>query len=269
MSDDHSPQRLAPPSPTRRVILLGASNLARSFPTIISTARRTWPEPIEFMVAKGHGRSYGKETSVFGRKISGIFPCALWQDLHSRAKLPTTALVTDIGNDLLYGTMPQQLLEWVEACLDRLDHAGAATIVTLLPSESIEGLGERRFELYRRLLFAGSKLNLADAKRFVRQINERLIDISNSRKISVIPVSNEWYGLDPIHIRRRSERAAWPKLLAAWREANEPFSILRSSPWMIAYLATLAPLEWSRFGIARRTPQPCGRFFDGTTISLY
>jgi hypothetical protein len=139
----------------------------------------------------------------------------------------------------------------------------------LLPAESIERLGERRFELYRRLLFAGSKLTLADARRLVREINERLIQISNLRKISVIPASNEWYGFDPIHIRRRSERAAWSKLLAAWREAHEPFSVLRSSPWMIAYLATLSPLEWSRFGIARRTPQPSGRFFDGTTISLY
>jgi hypothetical protein len=269
MSDDQLPQCAAPAVPTRRVILLGASNLARSFPTIISTAREMWSEPIEFLVAKGHGRSYGQETSVFGRKISGIFPCALWRDLQARRALSTTALVTDIGNDLLYGTTPEVLLNWVEGCLDHLSEAGAVTIVTLLPAESIEQLGERRFQFFRRLLFARSKLTLADARRLVREINERLIEISNSRKISVIPVSNEWYGFDPIHIRRRSERAAWPKLLAAWREANEPFSILRSSPWMIAYLATLTPLEWSRFGIARRTPQPSGRFFDGTTISLY
>jgi hypothetical protein len=269
MNDDALPKRMSPPSPSRRIILLGASNVARSFPTIISTARKMWPEPIEFMVAKGHGRSYGQESSVLGRKISGIFPCALWQDLQARAKLPTAALVTDIGNDLLYGATPHQLLKWVEGCLDRLAEAGAVTIVTLLPVENIELLGERRFELFRRLLFARSKLTLTDARRLVREINERLIEIANSRKISAISVSNEWYGFDPIHIRRRSERAAWPRLLAAWREANEPFTILRSSPWMVAYLAALAPLEWSRFGIARRTPQPSGRFFDGTTISLY
>ena len=96
--------------PSRRVILLGASNLVLSFPTIVATARATWGEPIEFMAAMGHGRSYGKDTSVFGRKISGIFPCALWQDLQNRPPMPTTALVTDIGNDLLYGVTPDQLL---------------------------------------------------------------------------------------------------------------------------------------------------------------
>jgi hypothetical protein len=269
MNVDPTLERIVPIAPTRRVILIGASNVARSFPTIVSTVRRMWSEPIEFMVAKGHGRSYGQETSVFGRKISGIFPCALWRDLQSRAKLPTTALVTDIGNDLLYAATPEMLLKWVEGCLDHLAAAGATTIVTLLPAENIEQLGERRFHFFRRLLFARSKLTLAEARRLVREVNEQLIEFSNTRKIAVIPVSKEWYGFDPIHIRRRSERAAWPKLLAAWHEANQPLSLLRSSPWMIAYLATLTPLEWSRFGIARHTPQPCGRLFDGTTISLY
>src|SRR5882724_9649210 len=109
---------LNPVTPTRRVILLGASNLTRSFPRVIETVRRTWREPIEIMVAMGHGRSYGQDSVVLGRKISGIFPCALWRDLQNRAPLPTTALITDIGNDFLYGVTPDRLFEWVEGCFD-------------------------------------------------------------------------------------------------------------------------------------------------------
>ena len=144
-----------------------------------------------------------------GRKISGIFPCALWQDLQSRAKLPTTALITDIGNDILYGVTPDRLLNWVEQCLDRLAEAGAATVVTQMPVGSIERLGERRFQFFRRLLFPRSTLTLADAKRVVREINERLIALGETRKISVIPVSASWYGFDPIHLKRRMHREAW------------------------------------------------------------
>src|SRR5215207_2044158 len=110
-------------TPTRRVILLGASNLTRSFPTVVATLRQTWSEPIEIMVAMGHGRSYGLDSSFLGKKISGIFPCALWQDLQSRQPLPTAALVTDIGNDILYGVSSDLLLDWVERCLDRLSEA--------------------------------------------------------------------------------------------------------------------------------------------------
>src|SRR3954463_14296552 len=137
----------------RRVILLGASNVTRSFPTVVATARQTWSEPIEIMAAMGHGRSYGQDSWCFGRKIPGIFSCALWQDLQNRKPLPTAALVTDIGNDMLYGISSDQLLDWVERCLDRLVEAGAATILTQMPIESIERLGERRFQFFRRLFF--------------------------------------------------------------------------------------------------------------------
>jgi hypothetical protein len=255
--------------PQRRVIVLGASNVAISFPTIVSIARQSWGEPVEIMAAMGHGRSYGQDSRVLGRKISGIFPCALWQDLQNRPAMPTAALITDIGNDLLYGATPKQLLEWVEQCLDRLAESGARTIVTQLPAGSIARLGERRFRFFRRLLFRRSRLTLAEARAKVSEINERLGEIGRARKISVIPVSAAWYGFDPIHIKRRVARRAWAELLAEWRGAGEPLNVSRSSLRTVAYLATRAPHERSIWGVLRRAKQPSGRLADGTTISLY
>jgi hypothetical protein len=260
---------LRPLTPTRRVILLGASNLTRSFPTVVETVRQTWSEPVEIMVAMGHGRSYGLDSSVLGKKIPGIFPCALWQDLQNRQQLPTAALVTDIGNDMLYGVSPDKMLDWVERCLDRLAEAGAATIVTQLPADNIEKLGERRFQFFRRLFFARSTLTLADARVLAREINDRLVTIGQTRKIPVISASASWYGIDPIHIKRRVMPRAWPALLAAWRAINEPLEITPSSLPMAAYLAALEPRDYSRFGFRRRVAQPNGRLNDGTTISIY
>jgi hypothetical protein len=65
------------------------------------------------------------------------------------------------------------------------------------------------FNLFRRVLFSRSRLTLAEAKQLVREINLRLTAIGESRNLSVIPVSAAWYGLDPIHIKRRAEREAW------------------------------------------------------------
>jgi hypothetical protein len=256
-------------SPTRRVILLGASNLTRSFPTVVATVRQTWSEPVEIMAAMGHGRSYGQETSVLGKKISGIFPCALWQDLQTRPALPTAALVTDIGNDMLYGVSPEEMLDWVERCLDRLAEVGAATTVTKLPAASIEKLGERRFRFFRRLFFPRSAITLADARALVGEINNRLVEIGQTRKTPVISASESWYGFDPIHIKRRFMRDAWPALLATWRAIDEPFAFAPSSPWMAAYLAALEPRDYSRFGFRRHVAQPNGQLIDGTTISIY
>jgi hypothetical protein len=251
------------------VILLGASNLTRSFPTVVATVRRTWSEPVEIMAAMGHGRSYGDDSWTFGRKFSGIFPCALWQDLQNRPPLPTAALVTDIGNDMLYGTSPDQMLDWVERCLDRLAEARATTIVTQMPVASIERLGELRFQFFRRLFFPRSKLTLADARALVREINERLVAIGQKRQIPVISASESWYGLDPIHLKWNMKRHAWPALLAAWRAIDEPFTFTPSSLWMAAYLAGLEPFDYSQFGFRRRAAQPNGRLNDGTTISIY
>ncbi len=260
---------MSPPSPTRRVILLGASNVVRAFPTLVETVRRTWCEPIDFMVAMGHGRSYGQDSAVFGRKISGIFPCALWRDLHERAPLPTTALVTDIGNDLLYGVTPARLVSWVEQCVNRLANVGATTIVTHLPAASIERLGQRRFALFRTMLFPRSNLTLAAAKQHMREMNQRLDALAEPQKVSVISASGAWYGFDPIHVTRRSFRKAWPTILADWLDEDEQVVFSKSSLLMTAYLASLAPFEYSRFGMKRCAAQPCARFIDGTTISLY
>ncbi len=256
-------------TPTQRVILLGASNLTRSFPTVVATVRQIWSEPIEIMAAMGHGRSYGQDSSVLGGKISGIFSCALWLDLQNRPPLPTAALVTDIGNDILYGISPYRLLDWVERCLDRLAEVGAATIVAQMPVGSIERLGERRFQFFRRLFFPRSKLTLADARLLVREINDRLIALGQTRKISVIAVSPTWYGFDPIHLKRSVKRFAWPSMLAPWRETDELLTIAPSSLWTAAYLAALVPCDYSQFGIRRRAAQPNGRLNDGTTISIY
>jgi hypothetical protein len=262
-------QSLSDEIPSRRVILLGASNLTRSFPTVVAVARRTWGEPVEIMAAMGHGRSYGQDSVVLGRKISGIFPCALWQDLQARRPLPTAALLTDVGNDLLYGVPPQRLLEWIARCLDRLTDVGAATVVTQLPVASVQRISAARFAFFRRLFFPRSGLTLAAARTLVAALNDELIALGEKRKIPVIPVSGAWYGLDPIHLKRRVQRHAWPTLLATWRAAEAPLEIARPSFWTSAYLACLAPSERSLFGIHRRAVQPGGCLSDGTTISLY
>jgi hypothetical protein len=256
-------------TPTRRVILLGASNLTMSFPVVVQTARQTWGEPVEIMAAMGHGRSFGQDSRVFARKISGIFPCALWQDLQNRPTLPTTALVTDIGNDLLYGVPPDQVMGWVTACLDRLSEAGAATVVTQLPMESLERLGEARFRFFRRLFFPRCTLTKSAIRDAAAAVNDELMALGKTRNLPVIPVSGAWYGFDPIHLRRRVRRHAWPELLAAWSATGELPREARASFWTSAYLACLAPHERTIFSVRRRCAQPSGRLSDGSTISLY
>jgi hypothetical protein len=255
--------------PQRRVILLGASNLVRSLSTVVETAQQIWREPVEIMAAIGHGRSYGRDSRVFGRKISGIFLCTLWKDLQNRPPLPTAALVTDVGNDLGYGETPDRVLEWVEACFDRLKSAQSTTIVTQLPIESLATLGERRYELFRRAIFPSCRLPLAEIRARAHELNEKLVATAERRKISAISASGAWYGFDPIHVKRSMWRDAWPEILSAWRAGERERVRPRGSLARWAYLRSLAPAERTFFGITRRAKQPSGVLRDGTTVSLY
>jgi hypothetical protein len=130
-------------------------------------------------------------------------------------------------------------------------------------------LSEARFRFFRSLFFPRCKLSLAVAKELVATLNQELLALGERRKIPVISVCDSWYGVDPIHVRRRVWRQAWPALLAPWHEADGPVEIARSSPWTSAYLATLAPWERTLLGVRRRAAQPSGLLSDGTTISLY
>jgi len=255
--------------PARRVILLGASNVVRSLSTVVETARELWREPVEIMAAIGHGRSYGQNSCMLGRKISGIFPSPLWKDLQSRPALPTVALVTDVGNDLGYGVSVSEIVSWVDGCLEHLEHAKATTIITELPLTRLERLSERQFLFFRTLFFPKSRLTLADIRARARELNDALSSLGERRKIPVIPVSDAWYGFDPIHLKRSAWREAWPTILSAWRAGEELGSLPRASFARWAYLRSLAPAEYSFLGRARRAHQPSGVLRDGTTISLY
>src|SRR5262245_31289035 len=130
--------------PIGRLVALGASNLTRGFRTIVSTARLVWGPDIEVMVALGHGRSYGAPSRVIARTLPGILQSGIWTVLEARPSIPTRALITDIGNDLLYGFSPDQTLAWVEEVVDRLQIITGDIVITDLPLSTVKELSPAR-----------------------------------------------------------------------------------------------------------------------------
>jgi hypothetical protein len=177
-------------------------------------------------------------------------------------------LVTDIGNDILYGASVRQIAGWVETCLTRLAPACQRLAITRLPMESLAGLGRRRFLLMRTVLFPWSRLELGEARKRAEQLNQCLLDLAARYDARVVAPDPLWYGLDPIHIRMRRRRAAWRSVLAAWRpDEMAPGTAPSPAPWLL--LHRLRPLRRRWFGIEQHQPQPSGRLPDGSLISLY
>ncbi|MCE9604874.1 MAG: hypothetical protein K8U03_08230 [Planctomycetia bacterium] len=266
--------------PQRRWVLLGASNLTRGLATAVAIAQRTHRTPIDLMAALGNGRSYGWYARLLGRGLPGILDCGLWRDLAARAKLPTSALLTDIGNDVMYGAAVAEILEWVEACLARLAKVDAEVVVTGLPLVNLPRLGPIRFQAFRRLFFPRNRDSLAQVTERCLAVDAGVRGLAERFGATFVEPRAAWYGLDPIHYRRSQWRAAWQEILlrdAAQsgdrsREADNDYESVSSLDHSVAsWLRTQfwLPEERWLFGIAQRRRQPSVVLDDATRISLY
>ena len=255
--------------PSRRFILLGASNLARGLSPVVAAACRAWGYPLDILAAIGHGRSYGFASRVLGRRLPGILPCGLWRALAAREPAPSLALVTDIGNDIFYGVPVQQIAGWVGACIDRLQAAQAQVIVTGLPVCNLDRVSPAHFAIMRRLLFPSCRLTLAGARDCARELAELVVRLAQSRGVTLVEPRAAWYGLDPIHIRWGQQATAWNTILSAGQDAasvaaREP---IVSPRWI--NLLLLAPEQRWLLGFEQRRAQPCARLVGGSSLSLY
>lgn len=243
-----------------RVVLLGASNLKKGFPQALSCL----PGPVEVLAALGHGRSYGMWSRLaWVRQLPGIVQCGLWAELERRPPLPTVALVTDAGNDLLYGASVPAIAGWIETCLERLARQEAEIVVGLLPIPSLEKVSAFRYHLIRQILFPGRRAAPWSAMlESARELNDRLRSLGLKHGARLVEPSPSWYGIDPIHVRRSRRREAWNEILRHPRLAGE-----RKSEG--CRLPLFGAAELRLFGVPLRRPQPVCRWKDGSTLALY
>jgi hypothetical protein len=238
--------------------------------TIVEAARNLVGGPVEILAAMGHGRSYGTTTSVPWRTLPSIRACGLWQALAQRPALPTWSLLTDIGNDLVYGFPPDVVSGWVDECAARLRAVSSQLAFTSLPLMSIERVGLLRFHAFRRALFPKSQLSLAVAKRHALQLDTEVRRLAIAHEALLIVPERAWYGFDPIHVRFRAQRHAWRTIFSSLaRKDFSSFATARIS-WPHWYRAMSLQAERSVVrGRMREVAQPSAMLSDGSTLSFY
>lgn len=248
-----------------RVIAVGASNLTRGFQSVVSTARTVWGRDVEVIAALGHGRSYGAQSRFIGRTLPGILESDLWGTLASLPPAPARALMTDVGNDILYGYSPAQMLAWVEEAADRLQRITSDVILTDLPLGNICRLSNARFLFFRSVLFPSSRLSLAQVADRAAEVNEGLASLAAARGLRFFRLRPEWYGFDPIHIQPSQWRHAWQDILCDERRVVES-----RSGWSEGMrLYVMRPQRQWLFGVEQVSPQAGLRLPAGGRVWLY
>jgi hypothetical protein len=254
-------------SPSLRAVLLGASNLRASLPLVVNLLRRRAGGPVEVLAACGHGRSYGAWSRFLGiRRLPGIAGCGLWRALEDRPALPTLALLTDAGNDLVYGAEAAEIAGWIESCLRRLARQRARIVLTRLPLARLERLSAWQVRLAMTLLFPGRQAAPWPALlEGARELDERLCRVGRDFDARVVEPEASWYGIDPIHLRRKRRRDVWERLTGVF---EVPAGAPAADP--IRFRLPLLGAEMSRLaGRALHRSQPAVHLPDGTTVALF
>jgi hypothetical protein len=150
----------------------------------------------------------------------------------------------------------------VETCLDRLVPAQPEIVMTLLPLARLERLSARQVRLAASLLFPGREVAWPALLDRARDLDERLRRIGGERGARLIEPAADWYGLDPIHLRRRSRREVWSHILPP--APTVPGTL--AGPRRIPLLGTA---EARLFGVPLRRSQPAIRLEDGSTVAFF
>lgn len=254
------------------VILLGASNLTRDFPLILRLLQASLESPFEIYTAVGHGRSYGNWSRLLSRALPGIAKCEIWSALpekNTETRQPL-ALLTDIGNDLIYGQSVDAIFGWIECCVSQLQEIDARITITLLPEESISQLSSIRFELTRRLFFPKNQTSLTDLKQKVQVLNTQLSSLAKRDQIAIVKTSSDWYGLDPIHYRYSQRATLWKSILSYWDSPSVKNHSIQNRWFDFLYsFYHLQPATKRQWGKTYHSPQPTRILEDGTRISVY
>ncbi len=251
-----------------RLVALGASNLTRALPAVLGLARQAFGEPLEVVAALGLGRSYGQRSSIPNprlrlRALPGILESALFERLESAPRVPTRALLTDVGNDVAYGVPVDVIASWVATCIARLQALGAEIVLTDLPLHSLRRISPARYALLRALLLPSCRLTRAQALERATATSQALRALALRHGLRFVELPREWYGLDPIHVRRRCWTQAWGQILLGRAPELQP-------PARDALRLLLAAPErqWLA-GRERRRAQPALTFADGSAVSFY
>jgi hypothetical protein len=252
---------LAAAGVTRRLVLLGASNARRGFPTFVRTSRAAGGTALEIFGAFGHGRSYGKRSCVPFRCLPGILECGIWEALGRDPRKEAVAVITDVGNDLLYGEDPDTILAWVAECVRRL--STARITITGLPLARLGAIGRGRYFLLRSIFFPSSRQGHRRVVSGAAEVDAGLRELASATGARFVEPDPAWYGADPIHIRHAFLESAWARIL------DSAGAIPAGSGRETIRLLLAAPEKRWIGGIERRRAQPTLVRRDGTRVFLY
>lgn len=196
---------------------MGASNLARGYSALVNCLTRCLhPHPVEVLHAMGPGRGYCAKGGVFNVVYSPIGISGILNAARERAQnaRQVTALITDIGNDIMYNVPVTEIISCLGSLMRELNAMDAEVFVNPIPLEIEEDVSKLQFRILRAVFFPHSPVGYSEAADAVREIN-RFLQESAGGRIHLLPSAKDFHGADKIHYSMLHSHKAWSQVVVA------------------------------------------------------
>jgi len=212
------------PDPPIVFLLMGASNLARGYSMLTHHLSECFEKnKTEFLNALGPGRGFCARGGIFNITYSPIQDCRIIESGEKKSKeaLHTVVLITDIGNDLLYGVSADTLIASLDIMIDEILKWDADIFLTSIHVNLRKDVSPTIFFVLRSLLYPTSKVNYKEMDLSILKVNDYLEEkVRKNETTHLITGLEAFAGLDKIHYSLFKTHEAWSAV------ANKIFRVI-------------------------------------------
>ena len=198
-------------------VLLGASNLARSYSALIRHIPRNISSS-EFLNALGPGRGYCARGGLLNFTYSPIGECGVMKSakVYAERGFRMAVLLTDIGNDIMYGVPESTLIESLDTLIEKSLKMNAEVFMTSIHVDVSKDMGKTSFKLLKSIFYPNSPVTFDQADSAVKKLNHYLVEKSlQNERVHLVNGLGAFCGLDKIHYGLFKSHLAWSRIANA------------------------------------------------------
>ncbi len=188
---------------------MGASNLARGYSFLTRYLSQNIPG-CEFLNALGPGRGYCAEGGMFNFTYPPIDACRVMDKVSAQQGRRIAVLLTDIGNDIMYGVPEQSLIDCLDTLIEKSLQLNADVFVTSIHVDVRKDMGMLFFKLVRAIFYPKSSVTFDQADSVVKTLNRFLKEKSTqNERVHLVNGLDAYCGIDKIHYNLFKSHLAW------------------------------------------------------------
>jgi hypothetical protein len=198
-------------------VLLGASNLARGYSALTRHISK-YISAGEFLNALGPGRGYCARGGLLNFTYSPIGECRVMESakVYAERGFRMTVLLTDVGNDIMYGVPESSLIECLDTLIEKSLRMNAEVFLTSIHVDVSKDMGKTSFKLLKSIFYPNSPVTFDQADSAVKKLNHYLAEKSQqNERVHLVSGLGAFCGIDKIHYGLFKSHLAWSRVANA------------------------------------------------------